>query len=219
MISHFTSWSRIKKLLSNHFLTGIFVLIPFAVVAWIFVKVVRMISSFHELLPEAWNPANYFPSFYANLIHLLMSLALGALFILFVSILGWSSRQYFGQKFFRFLGRGIQKIPFVNSIYSSLDQLFKTMSAGGKQQFSRVVYIEYPRAGCYTLAFVTGVNKGFQNSTEPHLNLFVPTTPNPTSGFYLVVPESQVKDAHMKVEEAFKSIISLGIASGETTGT
>jgi len=90
------------------------------------------------------------------------------------------------------------------------------MAAGDKQQFSRVVYVEYPRKGTYALAFVTSTARSpVENSKEIFLNVYVPTTPNPTSGFHLIVSESEVRDSNLSVEEAFKTILSLGIAQTE----
>ena len=86
------------------------------------------------------------------------------------------------------------------------------MAAGDKKQFSRVVYVEYPRKGSWALAFVTGSARNPTGISGDFLNVYVPTTPNPTSGFHLVVSESEVRDSHLSVEEAFSTILSLGIA-------
>jgi uncharacterized membrane protein len=137
---------------------------------------------------------------------------MGFLAALGISFLGWVSKQYLGQKILELIAFLIQRIPVVRTVYSALDQLLKTVAAGGGKQFSRVVYVEFPRAGCWTLAFVTGRAK-VPGSNSPHLNVFVPATPNPTSGFYLIVAEQDVREAGMSVEEAFKAILSLGIAS------
>ena len=99
----------------------------------------------------------------------------------------------------------------LRSIYGALEQLLHTLAQGGGAQFRRVVYIEYPRKDVWALAFVTGPARapGFPDG---YLNVYVPTTPNPTSGFHLLVAEAEVRPSELSVEEAFKTILSLGIA-------
>ncbi len=138
-----------------------------------------------------------------------MILALG------ISALGWASKQFIGRKILDLLADLIQRIPVLRGVYSSLDQLLKTLVSGNGQQFSRVVYVEYPRKGVWVIAFVTGPAKG-PAIPPAHLNIYVPTTPNPTSGFHLIVPETDVRETQMKVEEAFKTLLSLGIAQSES---
>ena len=200
------------QLLRRNFLAGVFVLIPFLVVAWVLGKVLRAIGSFRTLIPEAWRPEMYFDAPTASALNFLIAVGLTLVFALAVSLLGWLSKQYLGDRILKLLGRIVRRIPVIRSIYSSLDPLLRTMAAGGKQQFNRVVYVEYPRAGSYAIAFVTSEARGMGAG---YLNLYVPTTPNPTSGFHLIVPEKDVRDAHMSVEDAFKTIISLGIAQSD----
>ena len=126
-------------------------------------------------------------------------------------MLGWISQQVIGAQFLRLVSRWIERIPVIRSIYSSLNQLLKTMASGDKSQFNRVVYLEYPRKGVWALGFVTSAARPIDPG-ERFLNVYVPTTPNPTSGFHLIVNEREVRDSHLSVEEAFKTILSLGIA-------
>jgi uncharacterized membrane protein len=199
-------------LFKNHFFTGVLVAIPFLVIVWILASVLATLWQLHGFIPESWIPETVLNDpILSTLSHLVFVIAMTALLAFAISILGWSSKQLIGRKFLEFLGEIIQHIPVIRSIYSALDQLLKTIAQGGGQQFSRVVYIEYPRKGIWTLAFVTGPARG-PAVPEHHLNVYVPTTPNPTSGFYLIVPENEVKESHMKVEDAFKSLLSLGIA-------
>ena len=131
-------------------------------------------------------------------------------------MLGWFSRRYLGKKSLELIEEIILRIPVLRGIYTALTQMLRALTVGGGQQFHRVVYLEYPRKGLWTLAFVTGPAKG--PAVPPHhLNVYVPTTPNPTSGFYLIVPEGEVRESHMKVDEAFKTILSLGIAQQQET--
>lgn len=205
----------IASLFRKNFLTGVFVLAPLAVVVWIIFRVFETLWTLQEILPEHWNPENYFSSFTANFLNLIITALLTFTFIVLISLLGWASKQYLGARFLGILSYFIQHIPIVRAIYTSLNQLLKTMASSDKQQFNRVVYLEYPRKGTWAIAFVTGKAHFDKSSTVDYLNVFVPTTPNPTSGFHLIVPEDEVKDAHLSVEEAFKTILSLGIAQDD----
>jgi len=180
---HFNQIPALGKLLKSYFFAGILVLIPLGVIAWILAGALGALWRLHELLPDAWQPENYLPD--PGLARLL-------------------NVAFVGEEI-------IQRIPVVRSVYSALDQLLRTLAAGGGQQFNRVVYVEYPRKGIWALAFVTGAARE-KNIPEGHLNVYIPTTPNPTSGFHLIVPEADVKESGMTVEHAFKTILSLGIA-------
>ena len=200
------------RLLQRHFFAGILVLIPLGVIFWILGAAVGSLWQLQSFLPESWNPSQLnLGSGLITLIQAAITLGLALFLALGVSFLGWVSKQFLGRKILEILADLIQRIPVVRGIYSALDQLLKTMAAGGSQQFNRVVYIEYPRRGCWALAFVTGPARGPAAPTA-HLNVYVPTTPNPTSGFHLIVPEADVRESLMSVEDAFKTILSLGIA-------
>jgi uncharacterized membrane protein len=204
------------SLLRKHFLTGLFVLIPFAAVAWILSKIFSALWTLHLLIPDEWKPIYRFDPFTAQLLNLAITLGLTLSFAFIVSMLGWFSKNILGARILEFFSGLVQRIPIVRAIYSSLNQLLKTMASGDKKQFSRVVYLEYPRRDAWVLAFVTGSARSpIDGSSESYLNVYVPTTPNPTSGFHLIVPESDVRDSKLSVEEAFKTILSLGIAQNE----
>lgn len=216
MLRYFRSPEDFVSLFRKHFLTGVFVLIPFAVVAWLLGKIFAALWTLHRLIPEEWKPIYHFDEYTAQLLNFAITIGLTVLFAFFVSGLGWFSKNILGARILRFFSGLVQKIPVVRGIFSSLNQLLKTMASGDKQQFSRVVYLEYPRRGTWALAFVTGTaNAPLANSGESFLNVYVPTTPNPTSGFHLIVAESDVRDSFLSVEEAFRTILSLGIAQGE----
>lgn len=205
-------------LFRRHFLTGVFVLIPFLAAAWIIGKVLAALWTLHLLIPEEWKPIYHFDPFVAQVMNFLITVGLTILFAFLVSTLGWISKNVIGAKVLAFLSQLIQRIPIVRAVFSSLNQLLKTMASGDKQQFSRVVYLEYPRKGSYALAFVTSAARSplaEKNGAEKFINVYVPTTPNPTSGFHLIVSESEVRDSNLSVEEAFKTILSLGIAGAE----
>lgn len=193
------------KFLKNNFLAGLLVIFPLSVIAWILSALFATLWSFRNWLPQELQPQSVFGNS-------LFSLGVLAVLIAGVSAIGLFSKFYLGRQIFQSLGYLIQRIPLIRSIYSALEQLTRAFAKGGSSgQFSRVVYIEYPRIGVWTLAFVTGENK---NPVLPdaHVNLFVPTTPNPTSGFFLIARNSDLRESGMSVEEAFKNLISLGIA-------
>ena len=205
---------KLAELLKKNFFTGILVVIPLGVIGWICVSFMQWLWEFHELLPASWQPTRFLGrTDLAWFLNFLITLAATFLAVMIVSLLGWGSKHYLGKKILDIVEHLIERIPVIRGIYSALAQLLKTISSsGGSQQFSRVVYVEYPRKGCWTLAFVTGTSK-IDGQDGPLLNVYVPTTPNPTSGFFLIVPEKDVKESHMKVEDAFKTILSLGIGS------
>lgn len=206
------------RLIQANFLTGALVLLPFVVVGWVVGWIVGTLWRLHLFLPEAWHPEAFDQNpALENLVNLLFTVGATAVLILGISLLGWISKQFLGRKALEFAADVIQRIPVLRSVYGALDQLLRTLASGGGKQFSRVVYVEYPRKGIWALAFVTGPAQG-PNVPPGHLNVYVPTTPNPTSGFHLLVPEAEVRESHLRVEEAFRTILSLGIAQGPAAG-
>ncbi|MGK5087716.1 DUF502 domain-containing protein [Bdellovibrionota bacterium FG-2] len=211
-------------LLKRNFFAGVLIIIPFGVIIWILFSVLEGLWSLHEILPTGWRPENIFQdATFAAFVNLGITLATTFLLTLGVSILGWASKQYLGGKILQVAAEIIQRIPVIRGIYSALDQLLRTLASQDGNQFNRVVYVEYPRKDVWTLAFVTSSTQGFgtEGGTGKFLHIYVPTTPNPTSGFYLIVPENDVRESGLSVEEAFKTILSLGIAQtpGSAAGT
>jgi uncharacterized membrane protein len=200
------------SLLRAHFFAGLLVVIPLGVIVWITVAVVRFLWRFQILLPPEWRPDNFIadPNL-ALVVNGVFTVGFALLIAFTLSVLGWISKQFLGRKILQILSEIILYIPVLRSVYSALDQLLRAVASGEGQQFSRVVYVEYPRKGSWAIAFVTGKATG-PAAPAGHLNIYVPTTPNPTSGFHLIVPEAEVRESGMKVEEAFKTILSLGIA-------
>jgi len=203
---------KIGSLIRSHFFSGMLVALPFAVIFWMATYILNTLWNLHKILPIEWQPEFWLADpTQAYLFNALIVVGLSLVLVLLVSALGWVSTQYLGRKFLHFLSEVIQHIPVLRSVHSALDQLLRTLASGGGQQFNRVVYVEYPRKGVWVIAFVTGPVRGGQLPPH-HVNVYVPTTPNPTSGFHLMVHESEIKESGMKVEEAFKTILSLGIA-------
>ena len=121
----------------------------------------------------------------------------------------------FGQWFLRQWDRLLHKIPIVKSIYSSVKQVSDTLFSSSGNAFREAVLVQYPRAGSWTIAFVTGAPSGevARHLGEPHVSVYVPTTPNPTSGFFLMMPRAEVVPLAMSVDEALKYIISMGVVA------
>lgn len=210
---HLERLPRIGALLRSHFLSGLLVVTPFGVVVWLAFAALQALWGLREWVPQAWRPETLLPDpTAAFLVDLAITAGVVAVLALATSLVGWVSKQLLGQKMLDYVAEHvIQRIPVLRSVYGALEQLLHTLAQGGGQQFSRVVYVEYPRKGVWALAFVTGPVRA-AGLPDGYLNVYVPTTPNPTSGFHLLVAEQEVKPAEMSVEEAFKTILSLGIA-------
>ncbi len=195
--------------LRNYLLAGLLITVPLGVTIFALRFIIRLADQTFKLFPESLRPETYLP-------FPLPGLGVILTFVLLL-VIGFFARNYFGQRLVRLGERIIAAIPLVRSIYGSAKQLTTSIFSTSGEQFSRVVIIEYPRKGLYSLAFVTSHNTGHFNWLigKPCLSVFVPTTPNPTSGFYLIVPEAEIMDTDLSVEEAFRVIISAGMSMPE----
>jgi len=205
--------NQIRSIIKGYFLAGLLVLAPILIVAVVFQWVFGGILGWIENVPLHWIFRDQ-SSEVAGVVRFLITIGILLGGVIAVSLVGFFSRLYFGKKVFEWLKEGIERIPLFGPIYSSLDQLFKAISSSGGKQFSRVVYLEYPRKEMWTVGFVTG-HADLHGIPKGYLSVFVPTVPNPTSGFYLMVKESEVIESGLKVDAAFKLILSLGVAMPE----
>ena len=192
-----------KEHLRDYFLTGVLVLIPTVVTLWVLTSILGFVDSFFAVLPPKFHPHTYLPIPGVGMI-------ITGLLVLFV---GAFARNYLGRITYHYGDRVMSNIPLLRGVYKGVKQMLETVVSNPSQQFRKVVLIEYPRKGIYTIAFLTGETRGeIQNITHKDLmNVFVPTTPNPTSGFMLIVPDEDIIPLTMSVEDAFKIIISGGI--------
>jgi len=190
----------IKVQLKKSFFTGLLVVIPIGLTTYILVFFIKLLNDF---LPFKFLP-------YGTGI---------VLTVILITFIGFMTTSIIGKRLIDMGERFISSIPLVKNVYAAVKQISDAMLSSKGKNFRRVVLIEYPRKGIYTLAFVTGVSKGeVQEKTKREvINLFVPTTPNPTSGFYLMVPGTDVIDLDMSVEDAFKLLISGGMVSSNTS--
>lgn len=202
---------RLGSLLRSNFLAGVFVILPLAVSGYLLLIVVDKLWRIKDLIPEHWLPEALQHPALGFLFNVVFTAASTLILALLISAMGWFSKQYLGQKVIRFVSEILHHIPILRSVHGALEQLLSTISKGEGNQFSRVVLVEFPKAGMYSLAFVTGVSR-IDRDLPGHINVFIPMTPNPTSGFYLIVPESSVRETQLTVEEAFRTLLSLGIA-------
>jgi uncharacterized membrane protein len=203
---------RLIDFLKKNFLSGLLLLIPIVVSGWILVSFLEVLWNMRGLIPDAWVPEILSVGFFGLIFNIFFTIVALVILALFISAIGFSSKFYIGQKSIKILNEFLQKIPVLRSIHGALDQLISAISKGSSGQFRRVVLVEFPRADAWSLAFVTGESRLLPDQTEKMINLFVPTSPNPTSGFYLIVPESAVRPSNLTVEQAFKTILSFGLA-------
>tara|TARA_B100000945_G_C20196636_1_gene509405 strand:+ start:108 stop:725 length:618 start_codon:yes stop_codon:yes gene_type:complete len=203
--------SKIKKkrsitlLLRNYFITGVVVLIPIGFTLYLS-KVLIGLSS--KILPENINPNSYLP-FEIPGIEILIS-------IIFITVVGGLSLSFLGKRILKIIDDLFKRIPFLRTIYSAIVQMTETFSKKDNDQKS-VVLIEYPRKGVWAVGFATKENTGemAKKTNKKLINVFVPTTPNPTSGFLLMFPIEEVIYLDMTFEEASKFIVSAGTSSGK----
>lgn len=214
--------TRLQQDLKNDLIAGLLVVIPLATTIWLATTVSRFVLAFLTSIPKQFNPFNTLNPLLQELLNLGLGLLVPLLGIL---LIGLMARNIVGRWLLEFGEGTLLRIPLAGSVYKTLKQLLETFLQGNANRFRRVVLLEYPREGLYALGFVTGsigaaVQAGFPEDTM--LSVFIPTAPNPTTGWYAVVPERSVRDINLSVEEAFRTIISAGIVSPddrESTGS
>jgi len=204
--------NRLQQDLKNDLIAGLLVVIPLATTIWLATTVSRFVLAFLTSIPKQFNPFNTLNPLLQDLINLGVGLLVPLLGIL---LIGLMARNIVGRWLLEFGEGTLLRIPLAGSVYKTLKQLLETFLQGNSARFRRVVLVEYPREGLYAVGFVTGVlGTAIQaDFGETMLSVFIPTAPNPTTGWYAVVPERLVKDIDLSVEDAFRTIISAGIVS------
>jgi len=184
----------------NYFITGVVVLIPIGITIYLTLFLVTISS---KILPNEINPNHYLPYNIPGL-EIIISLFL-------ITFIGWLSLSFLGKKMLGILNNILNKIPILRTIYSAFGQMLE-MFTKNKENKRNVVLVEYPRKGSWAVGFATRENSGeIKNKTKKELiNVFVPTTPNPTSGFLLMFPKEEVIYLDLTFEEASKFIVSAG---------
>ena len=197
--------SSITSKLRNAFIAGIVVLVPIGFTLYLTLFLIKISS---RLIPNEINPNNYLPFSIPGL-EILLS-------VIFITIVGGISLSFFGKKILSLINDLFKRIPILRTIYSAIGQMTESFTQN-KNNKKSVVLVEYPRKGTWAVGFATKDNKGeIKNKTKRNLvNVFVPTTPNPTSGFLLMFPLEDVIYLNMTFEEASKFIVSAGTSSGK----
>jgi uncharacterized membrane protein len=195
----------ITLILRNYFITGVIVLIPIGFTLYLS-KILIGISS--KVIPQNLNPNSYLPFAIPGL-EIIIS-------IIFITIVGGLSLSFFGKKILKLIDDLFKRIPFLRTIYSAILQMTETFSKKDDDKKS-VVLVEYPRKGVWAVGFATRENKTEMSAkvNKKLINVFVPTTPNPTSGFLLMFPMDEIIYLNMTFEEASKFIVSAGTSSGD----
>ena len=187
----------------NNFIAGIVVLIPIGITLYLTLFLIRISG---KVIPKEINPNNYLP-FDIPGVEILVALII-------ITLIGWLSLSFLGKKFFELFNNILKKIPILRTIYSAIGQMTESFTKTDNKEKS-VVLLEYPRKGVWAVGFATKENKGemAEKTNKKLINVFVPTTPNPTSGFLLMFPMDEVIYLNMTFEEASKFIVSAGTSN------
>ncbi|MGD1931605.1 MAG: DUF502 domain-containing protein [Leptolyngbyaceae cyanobacterium] len=200
---------KFRQDLKNDLIAGLLVVIPLATTIWLTITMAFWVARFLTRFPKQLNPFTGLPPLLGDVINLAVGLTVPLLGIL---LIGLMARNIAGRWLLDFGERVVQSIPLAGSVYKTLQQLLQTVFQDSKSRFRRVILVEYPRRGLWAVAFVTGTVVTAQETVgSSMLSVFIPTTPNPTSGWYAVVPESDVINLSISIEDAFKILLSGGI--------
>jgi uncharacterized membrane protein len=193
----------------KYFITGLLILIPLAITLWVLSLVINTMDQSLLFLPERWRPQALFGFPIPGMGTIL------TLVIIFVT--GLAARNFIGKRVLRFWESSLNRIPVFKTVYSSVKQVSDTLFSSSGNAFRKALLIQYPREGSWTIAFQTGVPGGDvrQHLSGDYISIYVPTTPNPTSGFFLMMLRSDVIELDMSVEQAMKYIVSMGVVAPE----
>ncbi len=210
---------RIQQALKHDLIAGLLVAIPLAITGWLSLTVAHWVFDVLTRIPKQINPFNGFDPLLAEGLNFLTGLVVPIAAMLGIGLL---ARNIVGRWLLETGETLVQAIPLAGLVYKTLKQLLETLLRDTGEKFRRVVLVEYPRSGIWSLAFVTGAMSADIQSHFPSgqmLSLFIPTTPNPTTGWYAVVPETDVVNLSLSIEDAFKIVISGGIVSPDSLPT
>jgi len=203
-----------KRSLQQYFLTGLLVWLPMGVTVWVLMWLMGMLDGIFQTVLTGGEAV--IPGFHLIAEKLREVPGLGVIMVSVVIFgTGVFVTNMFGQWWLRQWHKLMIRIPVVRSIYTSVKQVADTLFSGSGNAFSKALLVQYPRQGCWTIAFLTGRPSGNVASHLPAdcVSVYVPTTPNPTSGFFLILPAADVVELKMTVDEALKYIISMGVVA------
>ncbi|BAZ37819.1 hypothetical protein NIES4101_37440 [Calothrix sp. NIES-4101] len=203
---------RLKQDLKNDLIAGLLVVIPLATTIWLTITIANWVINFLTQVPKQLNPFDGLHPILVNILNLLVGLAVPLVSILAIGLM---ARNIAGRWLLDFGEKFLQAIPLAGQVYKTLKQLLETILKDSNGKFRRVILVEYPRRGIWAIAFVTGVisNDIQSQMSRPMLSVFIPTTPNPTTGWYAVIPEDEVVNLSISIEDAFKIVVSGGIVA------
>jgi uncharacterized membrane protein len=196
-----------RQLIKRYFITGLLIWVPLAITAWVLVLIVGTMDQSLRLLPEAIHPRSVLGFDIPGV---------GAILTLLIIVLtGLLAANFIGQRLVVWWEMLLARIPVVNSIYNSVKQVSDTLFSSSGNAFRQALLIEYPRRGAWTIAFLTGKPGGevLRHLDGEYVSVYVPTTPNPTSGFFLMLPRAEVIELEMSVDTALKYVISMGVVA------
>ena len=196
--------------MKRYFITGLLIWAPLGITIWVLSFILGMMDQSITLLPQDWQPR--------ALVGFNIPGVGALLTLLVVFITGLLTANFIGQHLVRWWEALLHRIPVVRSIYQSVKQISDTVFSPSGQAFRQAVLVQYPRPGSWTIGFLTGTPGGeiAQHLGNDMVSLYVPTTPNPTSGFFLMVPKADVTELDMSVEDALKYLISMGVVAPNT---
>jgi len=189
----------------KYLITGLLIWIPLVITIWVLKLIVDMLDQSLLLLPEQWRPDFWLP------VHIP---GLGAILTLVIVLAtGIFATNFFGAQLVELWHHILQRIPVVNSIYSSVKQISDTLFSSSGQAFRKALLVQWPHQGMWTIAFMTGAPGAdvAQHLPADCVSVYVPTTPNPTGGYFVIVPRASVIELDMSVDQALKYIISMGV--------
>ena len=196
-----------KNPIRRYFITGLLVWVPIVITVWVLSFLVGTMDQTLLLLPSAFRPETWMG------IHIPGVGALLTLLVIFLT--GVFAANIIGQRLVRYWERAMARIPVVNSIYNGVKQVSDTLFSPGGQAFRKALLVQWPSPGMWTIAFMTGTPGGdvANHLQGDYVSIYVPTTPNPTGGYFVMVPKSAVIELDMTVDDALKYIISMGVVA------
>lgn len=195
-------------MIRKYFISGLLVLVPLAITLWVLNLIISTLDQSLLLLPDAWRPEKLF-GFHIPVLGTILTL-------LIVLVTGLLTRNFIGDYVLDKWEAVLKRIPMVNSIYSSVKQVSDTLFSSSGNAFRKAVLVPYPHPRAWTIAFLTGAPGGDVKNhltDEQYISVYVPTTPNPTSGFFLMFHKDDVIELDMSVDAALKYIVSMGVVS------
>ena len=202
--------------LRTSFLTGIVVIAPVALTLWLIWSVIGWFDGFVlPFVPDAYRPEQILNTIFGYDLKLNIRGVGVVVFLVFATLVGWLAKGLIGRSFIKYAENLVNRMPVVRSFYSGIKQIAETVFAQQERSFEKACMIEYPRKGIWAIGFISTTAKGEladRNSSKgPMVSVFVPTTPNPTSGFLLFFPKADIVELDMSIEDAAKLVISAGL--------